>query len=144
MITHMTIAVKCACGSTHDLPVDIDGRIRMICRKTRRPGAFTLDRAQFATLTRHHPDHAMEERATRIWTVHRVGRMVRRSEEKDRITQRCEDCGATVLVYADPVAATDAWYPAGGLVTVADFWSSYAAKLPLNPLRERRCYARMS
>ena len=142
MITHMTLAVRCACGSTHQMPVDIDGMVGMICRKTRQPGKMRLDRRQFNTLLIRHVDHGNIER---VYTVHRAGPMREGVGPMGYAKrQECEECGATLIAYHAPVALRDAWYTAGALVVLVDFWASYLAKIPLNALREQRCYERPS
>lgn len=117
------------------MPVDIEGMIGMICRRTRRPGKLRLDRSQFATLTAHHHDDG--QTIGRVFTIHRAGAF------RDGM-QCCEECGRPLVVYREPIGRDDAWYATGSLVALVDFWSSYLAKLPLNPMREQRCFERPS
>ena len=140
MITHMTVGVKCGCGCTHDLPVDIEGKIAAICRRMRRPRGLALDVSQMRTLMAAHPENGD---VRRTYTVHRAGPS-NRSRAKETQCQVCQDCGAVLVEYLLPIATDDAWYTPGSLVTVADFYATYLVKLPLNPLREVRCFQKAS
>ena len=140
MITHMTVGVKCGCGCTHNLPVDIEGKIAAICRRTRRPRGLALDVSQMRTLMAAHPENGEVRRS---YTVHRAGSSQRSFSIATRC-QCCQDCGAVLVEYQEPITSADAWYTPGSLVTLLDFYATYLVKLPLNPLREVRCFQKAS